>query len=86
MKGINLSKTIGKNIKNAIKESNLSQEEVSKKIGISRQTLNNYINGITLIDFEKLLDVANLTGRNIDFLQNQSIIWKLQIQVRYLYR
>lgn len=67
MKGINLSKTIGKNIKNAIKESNLSQEEVSKKIGISRQTLNNYINGITLIDFEKLLDVANLTGRNIDF-------------------
>ena len=31
MKGINLSKTIGKNIKNAIKESNLSQEEVSKR-------------------------------------------------------
>jgi len=76
MKGINLSKTIGKNIKNAIKESNLSQEEVSKKIGISRQTLNNYINGITLIDFEKLLDVANLTGRNIDFFYKTNQLFR----------
>jgi len=64
---LNLSETIGENIKRAIKESNLSQEKVSKKINISRQTLNNYINGITLIDFEKLLGIADLTGRGIDF-------------------
>jgi Zn-dependent peptidase ImmA (M78 family)/plasmid maintenance system antidote protein VapI len=64
---INLSATIGENIKRAIKESNLSQEKVSNKINISRQTLNNYINGVTLIDFEKLLGIANLTGRGIDF-------------------
>jgi len=64
---LNLSETMGENIKRAIKESNLSQEKVSKKINISRQTLNNYINGVTLIDFEKLLGIANLTGRGIDF-------------------
>jgi len=67
MKKVNLSVTIGENIKKAIKESNLSQGQVSQKINISRQTLNNYINGSTLIDFEKLLNIANLTGRSVDF-------------------
>lgn len=67
MRKVNLSITIGENIRKAIKESNLSQELVSKKINISRQTLNNYINGVTLIDFEKLLSIANLTNRRIDF-------------------
>ncbi len=67
MKNKNLNVAIGENIRKAIKESNLSQELVSKKINISRQTLNNYINGATLIDFEKLLNIANLTNRSIDF-------------------
>ncbi|MBM3702332.1 MAG: ImmA/IrrE family metallo-endopeptidase [Actinobacteria bacterium] len=67
MRKVNLSITIGENIKKAIKESNLSQGLVSKKINISRQTLNNYINGVTLIDFEKLLNIANLTNRSVDF-------------------
>lgn len=74
MKKANLSITIGENIKKAIKESNLNQEQISKKLNISRQTLINYINGSTLIDFEKLLNIANLTNRNIDFFYktNQS--------------
>ena len=72
---VKLSATIGENIKKAIKESNLSQEQVSKKINISRQTLNNYINGVTLIDFEKLLDIANLTGRGIDFFYKTNLFF-----------
>jgi len=67
MKKENLNIIIGENIKRALKESHFSQEQVSKKLNISRQTLNNYISGSTLIDFEKLITIADLTNRSIDF-------------------
>ena len=67
MKKENLSVAVGENIKRALKESHISQEQTSGKLNISRQTLNNYINGATLIDFEKLLNIASLTNRNVDF-------------------
>ncbi|MCL5074007.1 MAG: XRE family transcriptional regulator [Actinobacteria bacterium] len=67
MKKENLSITVGENIKRALKESRISQEQASGKLNISRQTLINYINGSTLIDFEKLLNIASLTDRGVDF-------------------
>ena len=67
MKEKNLISMIGENIKKALKESKISQEYAAGELHISRQTLNNYINGATLIDFEKLLSLANLTNRNIDY-------------------
>ena len=45
----------------------MRQEGVAKKLNISRQTLNNYINGITLIDFEKLIELSRLVKRDIDY-------------------
>ena len=67
MKKENLNIAVGENIKRALKESRISQEQASGKLNISRQTLINYINGSTLIDFEKLLNIANLTDRGVDF-------------------
>ena len=74
MKKENLNLTVGENIRRALKDSHMSQEQASKKLSISRQTLHNYINGSTLIDFEKLLNIATLTNRSIDFFYktNQS--------------
>ena len=62
-----LNKKIGDNIKWALKRSALSQRQVSELLGISRQTLSNYISGSTPIDADKLLNIALLTGKSIDY-------------------
>ncbi len=70
-----LNKKIGDNIKWALKGSALSQSQVSKALGVSRQTMSNYINGSTPIDADKLLNIALLTGKSIDyFYSDKSIV------------
>jgi len=63
----NLNKTVGENIRKAIRKSGLNQEQISARLNISRQTLGNYISGSTPIAFEKLFRIADLTGKNMDF-------------------
>jgi len=67
MEAKNFKEIIGNSIKNAIKSIGLKNEEVSKKLNITRQTLNNYINGSTLIDFEKLIQLSKIVNRDIDY-------------------
>jgi Zn-dependent peptidase ImmA (M78 family)/DNA-binding XRE family transcriptional regulator len=67
MKGNGLRKLIGNNIKNSIKEMGYKQDFVAEKLNISRQTLNNYMGGTTLIDIEKLIKLSELLNRDIDF-------------------
>lgn len=67
MKGNDIRKVIGNNIKNSIKEIGYKQDYVAKKLNISRQTLNNYMGGSTPIDIEKLIKLSELLKRNVDF-------------------
>ena len=62
-----LNERVGKNIKWALKGSALSQSKAAAMLGISRQTLSNYISGSTPIDADKLLNIALLTGKSIDY-------------------
>lgn len=48
---------------------------VSQKLNITRQTLNNYINGITLIDIEKLIKLSELLKRNIDYFYKDNFVF-----------
>ncbi|MBM3700893.1 MAG: ImmA/IrrE family metallo-endopeptidase, partial [Actinobacteria bacterium] len=71
MKSESLNKIIGENIKKALKESSITQQQLSSKLNISRQTLNNYITGTTIIDFEKMIAIADITGKSLDFFYKQ---------------
>ncbi len=72
MKGKDLKKIIGNNIKNSIKEIGYKQDFVAEKLDISRQTLNNYMSGNTSIDIEKLIKLSELLKRNVDFFYKDS--------------
>lgn len=61
-----LNERIGKNIKWALKGSAISQSKAAAMLGISRQTLNNYMSGITPIDITKLKRIAEVTGKKVE--------------------
>ena len=71
MKSKSLNKIIGQNIKIALKETGITQQQLSSKLNISRQTLNNYITGSTIIDFKKMLAIADITDKSLDFFYKQ---------------
>jgi Zn-dependent peptidase ImmA (M78 family)/DNA-binding XRE family transcriptional regulator len=81
MKKNDLRKLIGNNIKNSIKEMGYKQDFVAEKLDISRQTLNNYMSGITPIDIEKLVKLSELLNRDIDFFYKDNYEFG-----RYLFR
>lgn len=54
------------------KLSNLSQEELAEKIGVSRQTLSKYETGESLPDIEKCMAIADVFGVTMDDLVNYS--------------
>jgi transcriptional regulator with XRE-family HTH domain len=66
---------LGERIKTLRKERKLSQEELAKRAGISRNTLskleNGYIANISIVTFEKVL---NILGYRIDIKQNNPFI------------
>ena len=66
---------LGERIKTLRKERKLSQEELAKQAGISRNTLskleNGYIANISIVTFEKVL---NILGYQIDIKQNNPFI------------
>lgn len=50
------------------KLNNLSQEDISEKIGVSRQTLSKYETGESLPDIERCKQLADLFGVTVDDL------------------
>ncbi|MDY4838756.1 MAG: helix-turn-helix domain-containing protein [Lachnospiraceae bacterium] len=50
------------------KMTNLSQEELAEKIGVSRQTLSKYETGESLPDIEKCMAIADVFGVTMDDL------------------
>ncbi len=71
--------TIGKRITKFRKEQKLSQEKLSEKLSITRQTLSNYENDITIPDIEtankiaKILNISldELLGNDLSFIENK---------------
>lgn len=54
------------------KLSDMSQEELAEKIGISRQTLSKYETGESLPDIDKCMAIAEVFGVSLDDLVNYS--------------
>ncbi|WP_204120764.1 MULTISPECIES: helix-turn-helix domain-containing protein [Levilactobacillus] len=59
---------IGKNIRNARTSNQMSQEDVSNHLNISRQSISRWENDRGYPDIEKLIKLSSLYNVTIDFL------------------
>jgi len=66
--GVEFMSDIPKNIKKHRKEFNISQEELAKKLYVTRQTISNYENGKSNPDIETLQQLAEIFNTDIDSL------------------
>jgi len=57
---------ITKEIKFELRRRNISQEVVAKYVGVSRVTVNRYLNGRRVIDSETFVKIIHLIGWKID--------------------
>ena len=58
--------TIGRNLRRLRKTNRLTQEQLAKKLNITRQTLSNYETGKRLPDIYGLITVADIFGVSFD--------------------
>lgn len=58
---------IGTNIRNLIDENKINISEIADIIKVSRQTMNNYIKGTSIIDSEKLFIIAEYFNKPIEY-------------------
>lgn len=65
---MDLSVTIGKNIRSLMESRSVTAVDLAKTLSISRQTLLNYLKGVSTIDTVKLVEIANYFGVTIDTL------------------
>ena len=57
---------LGKQLKTARTDASLSQEELAKKIGVSRQTISNWENCRSYPDIGSLIKLSDLYGISLD--------------------
>lgn len=69
---MDIAKVIGNNIEKVIRTSEMNYEEVANLIGVTRQTLSNYINGQTAIDSAKLFKLSKFFNVSIKSFLNES--------------
>lgn len=58
--------TIGRNLRRLRKTNRLTQEQLAKKLNITRKTLSNYETGKRLPDIYGLITVADIFGVSVD--------------------
>jgi len=69
---MNIAEVIGGNIQRLMDEQSISTVDMAKMLGITRQTLMNYLKGMSIIDSAKLSVIANFFHKNIEyFLQEE---------------
>ncbi|MDU2830768.1 MAG: helix-turn-helix transcriptional regulator, partial [Anaerococcus sp.] len=66
--------TIGKNIKELIRQKNITQSELADKVGISRGAMSAIVNGKFNPRKENLIKISNLLGvRMVDLTRNREL-------------
>lgn len=64
---------LGDNLKRIRKEHNLSQEELTEKLGVSRQSVSKWESKQAYPEMDKVLQLCKMFDLNIDELLNQDI-------------
>lgn len=68
-----MSNTIGNNIKKLRKESGMTQEQISVKLCMSRQTLSNYETGKRIPAIYELVGLANVFKVSLDTIVGRKV-------------
>lgn len=68
--------SIGQKIEELLEEQNMSQRELSKKVGITEATMSRYINGLRVPKADILSKIANALNVTTDYLFGQSVVPK----------
>ncbi|WNF91657.1 helix-turn-helix transcriptional regulator [Vagococcus fluvialis] len=76
---------IGEILKEKRKEYQLTQEQVSEKIFVSRKTISNWETGKTTPDIESLIRLANLFDLSLDnlLLEGSDVVKKIKKQQQF---
>ena len=61
------------NLKKIRKDNNLSQEDLAEKLGVSRQSVSKWEQGIAYPEMDKVLQLCKMFNLNIDEILNQDI-------------
>lgn len=64
---------LSENLKKIRKDNNLSQEDLAEKLGVSRQSVSKWEQGLAYPEMDKVLEICKLFNLNIDDLLNQDI-------------
>ena len=77
--------TLGEKIKDLRKKSNISQEELAEKLGVSRQSVTKWENDAGLPDIENLKAIATLFNVSIDELLDykKEILGEIILEEKY---
>lgn len=69
---MNIAPIIGRNIEKLREENSISVEALAEIIGVTRQTMTNYIKGKQVIDSGKLSVLANFFNKPFDYFLNET--------------
>ena len=62
-------------------DSGLTQSEAAEKLGVSRQTFNNWLNGQNQPDYSYLIQISKLFGVSCDYLLGVSDVKTLDMDI-----
>lgn len=68
--------TLGEKLKVLLKENGMTQEELSERLGVSRQAVGKWVNDRGLPEVDKLVQISNLFGCSVDYLVKEECVEK----------
>ncbi|MFW3588922.1 helix-turn-helix domain-containing protein [Vagococcus fluvialis] len=71
---------IANKLKNKRKEHNLTQEQISQKLHVSRQTISNWETGKSVPDIYNLVELSNLYDISLDELIKEDIVMMKELK------
>ena len=71
---------IANKLKDKRKESNLTQEQISQKLHVSRQTISNWETGKSVPDIYSLVELSNLYDISLDELIKEDIVMMKELK------
>lgn len=68
--------TLGEKLKTLLKENGMTQEDLSERLGVSRQAVGKWVNDRGMPEVDKLVQISNLFGCSLDYLLKEECMEK----------
>lgn len=68
--------TLGEKLKTLLRENGMTQEDLSERLGVSRQAVGKWVNDRGMPEVDKLVQISNLFGCSLDYLLKEDCMEK----------